>query len=121
MDDLLSELSELEHLGWRSLCDGTGHDVYGELMTAEARMVLANGVVMSRDDVVASLAHAPPWSDYTIDAPTATTIADDVACLVYTGTGHRDSGDDFTAIMTTVYVRHGSAWKLAHYQQTSAP
>jgi hypothetical protein len=118
MGELLNELLELEHAGWRSLCDSTGADFYGKLMTENGRMVLANGVVMSRSAVTDSLENAPPWSAYTIDDPTATALSDDVAALVYTGTGHRDGGEDFTGTMTSVYVRHDSGWKLAHYQQT---
>jgi hypothetical protein len=121
MEDLLNELLELEHAGWRSLCDSTGGDFYGSIMTEDGRMVLANGVVMSRSVVTDSLEDAPPWSSYTIDDPAATSLSDDVAALVYTGTGHRDGGEDFTGIMTSVYVRHESGWKLAHYQQTAKP
>jgi hypothetical protein len=90
-------------------------------MTDDGRMVLANGVVMARSAVADSLEDAPPWSSSTIDDPAATALSDDVAALVYTGTGHRDRGGVFTGIMTSVYVRHASGWKLAHYQQTAKP
>lgn len=73
---------------------------------------------MSRDEVVASLDHAPPWSSYTIDDPAVSSIGSDAAVLVYTGTGHRDDGDDFTAVMASVYAASESGWRLAHYQQT---
>ncbi len=118
MTSLLEELLELEHAGWRSLCNSTGGDFYGDLMTADGHMVLANGAVMSCAAVIESLQHAPPWSSYTIDEPQATLLSDEVAALIYTGTGHRDDGDDFTAIMTSIYVRRASGWQLAHYQQT---
>lgn len=121
MREPLDELLELEHAGWRSLCDSTGGDFYGSLMTEDGRMVLANGAVMSRSGVTDSLEDAPPWSSYTIDDPVATTLSDDVVALVYTGTGHRDGGEGFTGIMTSVYVRYDSGWRLAHYQQTAKP
>jgi hypothetical protein len=121
MDDPLNELLELEHAGWRSLCESTGGDFYGNLMTEDGLMVLANGVVMSRAAVIDSLEEAPPWSSYTIDDPIASILSDDVVAVVYTGTGHRDGGDDFTGLMTSVYVRDDAGWKLAHYQQTAKP
>lgn len=121
MEDLLNELLKLEHAGWRSLCDSTGGDFYGNVMTDDARMVLANGAVMSRSEVTESLEHAPPWASYAIVDPSVVTLSDDVAALVYTGTGHRDGGDDFIGVMTSVYVRRGSRWRLAHYQQTAKP
>ena len=39
----------------------------------------------------------------------------------YRGTGHRDDGEDFTAIMTSVYVHIDDGWALAHHQQTPMP
>jgi hypothetical protein len=48
MDDLL----ELEHAGWASLCDGTGSEFYGDVLSESGIMVLADGSVMTRDDVV---------------------------------------------------------------------
>ena len=114
MDDLL----ELEHAGWRSLCEGTGGRFYGELMTDQARMVLANGSVMSRRQVVEALAGAPTWDAYQIDDPAAVPIDDQTTALVYTGTGRRGDGEPFVGVMTSVYVRRDDGWRLALYQQT---
>jgi len=60
--DLLAALLTLERKGWDSLCDGTGDAFYGEMMTEDAVMVLANGEVMDRDTVVAALGRRPPGS-----------------------------------------------------------
>jgi len=117
----LDELLKLEHAGWRSLCDGTGSDLYGGVMTADARMVLANGAVMDREEVIASLDEAPPWDGYDIDDPSLLAVSPDVVSLVYSGTGRRDDGDDFTGIMASTYRREGSDWRLALYQQTPTP
>lgn len=112
------ELLELERAGWDSLCEGTGDQFYGDAMTDDALMVLANGMVMDRAMVVQSLADAPAWAGYEIDDPHLLTMGDDVYALVYTGTGRRDGGDDFVGIMTSIYVRRDGAWRLAFYQQT---
>ena len=121
MKDLLHELLDLERAGWQSLCESTGSDHYGGLMTDSGRMVLANGAVMSRDDVIDALQDAAPWSSFSIDDPEATALSDDVAAIIYTGTGHRGDGDDFIGVMTSVYVRRASRWKLALDQQTATP
>lgn len=118
MEDPHDELLELEHAGWRSLCDSTGADYYGGIMTPDARMVLANGAVMSRSDVIESLRQAPPWASYEIDDPVVVRIGKDAVALLYVGTGHRDEGEDFTGVMTSVYVPTDDGWKLALYQQT---
>lgn len=65
LDDVRDRLLALEHEGWRSLCEGTGADFYGRLMTPEAVMVLAHGFVLDRHQVRASLADAPPRTTYT--------------------------------------------------------
>lgn len=78
-------------------------------------------VLMSRDEVVESLEHAPPWSSYTIEDPVVWSIGDDAVVLVYTGMGHRDNDHDFTGVMTSLYVRGKTGWKLAHSQQTPKP
>ncbi len=114
MDDLV----ELERRGWESLCDGTGAEFYGDLMTEDGTMVLAGGMVMSRGQVIESLRGAPSWEAYDIDEPRTVEVGEDSTALVYTGTGYRDGRKAFTGVMTSVYVRDDDRWRLALYQQT---
>ena len=114
-----ASLLEVEHAGWQSLCDGTAAAFYGDVMTDDGVMVLGNGQVMDRDQVVEALGSSPAWSSYEIAAPRTVVIGRDSRALLYTGTGHRQGADDFVGIMTSVYVREGGAWKLALYQQTA--
>lgn len=65
-EKLRTTLLDIEHRGWDSLCHSTGGSFYGDLMTADAVMVLANGAVMDRASVVESLEQAPPWRTYEI-------------------------------------------------------
>lgn len=114
----LEELLELERLGWQSLCDGSGSVFYSDIMTENGCMILAGGMVMSRSEVVDALRDAPPWSSFTIRSPRIRRLGPGAVALLYTGTGHRDEGDDFTAEMSSVYVRHQAGWKLELFQQT---
>jgi hypothetical protein len=118
---LLDELLDLEHAGWRSLCDATGGEFYGRTMTDDARMVLVDGSVLDRAGVAASLSDAPPWASYEIAEPYVVRLGDDAASLVYTGVARREQGDDFVARMASTYVRAGGGWRLALYQQTPLP
>jgi len=115
----MSALLDLERRGWDSLCDSTGSRFYGDLMTDDGVMVLANGAVMNRDAVVASLEHAPPWQSYDIEDVRLVEAGADAAGLVYVGTGYRD-GDQpaFVGVMSSFYVRQDGQWRLATYQQT---
>jgi hypothetical protein len=110
---------ELERAGWDSLCDGTGSEFYGQVMLADALMVLAHGMVMDRDTVMAALSQSPPWRAYDIDDVRHVQVDDDNVVLVYTSTGYRE-GDEpvFVGAMSSVYHRTGGGWKLALYTQT---
>ncbi len=114
-------LLDLERHGWDSLCDVTGAQFYGDLMTDDGIMVLADGAVLDRDAVVASLEHAPPWQSYDIEDVRLVDAGADSAAIVYVGTGYRD-GDQpaFVGVMSSVYVRQDGRWRLALYQQTPA-
>lgn len=117
---VLDELLELEHAGWRSLCESTGDDFYGRLMTDDGLMVLVDGSVLDRAAVVASLGQAPPWATFEIREPRLVALGERSAALVYTGEARRDDGTAFVARMASSYVRVDGAWRLALYQQTLA-
>ncbi len=123
MDDatLTDALLRLERRGWDALCDGTGDEVYGELMTDDALMVLANGAVLDRAEVVASLRDAPPWDGYEIADERLVAAGPDAATLVYRGTARREGSADVVGIMTSLYTRVGTGWRLALYTQTVVP
>ena len=121
MDDdaLLGTLLEFEHQGWKSLCDGTANDFYGRTMTEDAQMVLANGQVMNRSEVVTALADAPPWTFYELRDVRLVRTGVDGAALVYIGSATREVGKPpFVGAMTSVYVSVAGEWRLALYQQT---
>jgi hypothetical protein len=121
-DDVKATLVKIERQGWDSLCDGTGGDFYGSLMASDAVMVLANGAVMDRTSVVASLEQAPAWRTYTMDEVRLIRSGVDSAALVYVGTAFRE-GDEpaFTGVMSSVYRRIDDVWRLVLYQQTPLP
>ena len=116
--DVRQMLVELETQGWDALCDGTGADFYGRVMTQDGLMVLASGLVLDRNAVRDSLRQSPPWQSYSIDDPRMIPTGDDGAILVYTGTARRDDEPPFIAVMTSTYVRRGDDWRLVLYQQT---
>ncbi|MGD9998276.1 MAG: nuclear transport factor 2 family protein [Ilumatobacteraceae bacterium] len=121
MDDqqTLDDLLDLERQGWRSLCEQTGDDFYGKVMTDDAVMVLANGQVMTRDDVVGALGQAPPWSSFDLSDVRLVRAGVDSAAIVYVGSATRETGGEpFVAAMTSVYTTVDGEWKLVLYQQT---
>lgn len=118
---ILDDLLILERRGWDSLCDGTGAEFYGDLMTEDAVMVLAHGVALGRDAVRASLAEAPTWDRYEIREERLVPAAENTATLVYTGHATRAGSPPFEALMASTYTRREGRWRLTVYQQTPIP
>ena len=114
----IEELLELEHRGWRSLCEGRGDEFYGATTTPEAVMVQADGTVLDHQAVVASLGRARPWSGYEISDERLVPLGEDHAALLYTGRANREGEPAFEALMCSVWTRVGGPWRLALHQQT---
>ena len=90
-------------------------------MTTDSAMVLANGAVLTRPEVVASLRHAPAWDGYDLSDVRLVTTGRDSAALVYRARARREGEPDFVAAMSSVYVRVDGRWRLALYTQTPEP
>jgi hypothetical protein len=122
MDIDPTDLLRLENAGWMSLCDGSGGEFYGDLLTEDGLMVLADGAVYDRDAVVAALADAPAWSAYEISDEQFVPLGSDAAAFVYRARAFRASGGPaFDAAISSVYVHDDGRWRLALFQQTPVP
>ena len=121
-DELTRELLDLEHRGWQALSEGTGADFYGDLMTDDGVMVLANGSIADRAAVVQALRGSPPWQRFELDSARTVGAGDGAAVLVYTARAWREEAEEpFVGAMTSTYVRDGDRWRLAVYTQTPLP
>jgi hypothetical protein len=115
---LLDALTALERRGWDSLCAGTGHEFYGDLMTENGLMVFPGGMILDRDQVVTALADSPPWLRFEIHDERLVETTDGAA-LVYLASAWRSADEPpFEAAMSSVYVKNAGRWRLALYQQT---
>ena len=118
-DQLLATLLDFERQGWAALSNGTGDQFYGRVMTEDALMIMANGQVMTRAEVIGALAGAPAWSSFDLSDERLVKTGDDGAALIYTGSATRDPNSPaFVAAMASTYVRVDGEWKLALYVQT---
>jgi hypothetical protein len=119
MTDLtLEEMLAVEHAGWSALCESRGGTFYGSMMTPDALMVVAGGMVLDRRTITATLDEGPPWDSYEITEARVVHVGDDCAALVYRASSVRGDDPPFTALMTSLYRRVDGDLRLAHYQQT---
>ncbi|MEV0292026.1 nuclear transport factor 2 family protein [Nocardia sp. NPDC050710] len=120
--ELLDELLTVERRGWDALCTSTGAEFYGSLMSDDALMILADGAVLDRAAVVASLKDALPWRAFDIEDPRVVVAGRDAAVLVYIAVAYLDSREPaFRGAMSSTYIRTPDCWRLACYQQTRFP
>lgn len=120
MEELsLDRLVALEHRGWDALCAATGGTFYGRLMTADGLMVLVNGAVLDRDQVVTSLDSAPAWDGYELSDLRRVDLGAGAAALTYRATAHRSAQEPFLALMSSTYRLLDGVPRLALYQQTT--
>src|SRR5699024_887153 len=98
------DLAAIERRGWDALCDQSGGSFYGSLMTDDALMVLVNGAVLSRAEVVASFDHGPAWDSYELADIRRVDLGPQAAGLVYRATARRGEEPPFEAAMSSTYV-----------------
>jgi predicted GH43/DUF377 family glycosyl hydrolase len=74
---------------------------------------------MTKPDVVAAMGGATKWESFTIEDPRYVEVGDDVAALVYATVAlEPGAGEEYRALITSVYVNRGGDWMLVLHQQT---
>jgi hypothetical protein len=117
-DDLPARLLHEEHAGWRAILAGRGGTHYARAMTRDALMIV-EGAVLGRDDVMGAFASAPAWEAYEIHEPAVVRLGDHAGILAYRAVARR--GDDVANLrMSTTYLYDDGAWHVAAHQQTPA-
>jgi hypothetical protein len=112
-----SELTDLEHKGWQALSGDAGAEFYDAFLTDDAIMVVPVGV-MDRDACIAAFAAAAPWSRFELADMRVLPLGEEAATVVYRATAQREGHPEYTALMSTSYVRRDGEWLIAFHQQT---
>jgi hypothetical protein len=113
------ELAALERQGWDALsADGeSARAFYEQVLDDRAVMILPGGMVLDeRTRIVESMA-GPPWSRYALDDLRTAHPTPDTGIVTYGVVAARND-DEYSAHMSTLYVRRENGWKLAFHQQT---
>lgn len=112
---MTDRLLELEEGFWKAAGDG---NYYREHMAAEGLCVLPVGV-LDRDETATAIEESEPWADVKLQEMRTLDLGDDEAALCYRAEAFRDDGSpNYTALISSVYIRLGGEWKLFLHQQT---
>ena len=118
MTGFAEELLALEREGWEALSGTAGAAYYQEHMADDGVMVFGGGILMSKADVLASIARVAPWTRFRIEAPRASALGADSGALTYRAVAQRAGQPEFRALISSVYVRRNGRWLLALHQQS---
>ncbi|WP_239137605.1 nuclear transport factor 2 family protein [Sphaerisporangium rufum] len=114
------EPMELEEQGWRALATSgeTAAAFYQEVLDREVVMLLPGGLsVADRGTAVKSMS-GPPWASYELDDMQVRHPAEGTALVTYGVVARRDGSPEYSALMSSLYVRRPAGWRLAFHQQT---
>ncbi len=114
-DDLIA----LERQGWEALsADGpTAGAFYDRILDEQCVMLLPGGMVLDDRAGIVEAMSGRPWSRYALEDPRCLRPTADTAVVHYGVVAERD-GDEYSALMSSLYVRRESGWRLAFHQQT---
>ncbi len=117
MDGLQDKLIELERGFW----DAAGGDgsYYEENFAKDGMMVLPfEGGMLNKAQTVGAVRQAEAWSAFEINKPQLLEIAENEVALLYEASGKRANGQDYRALISSLYRRRVGGWELVFHQQT---
>ena len=116
--DTTTEPARLEEHGWEALSTpGAGAAFYREVLDDEVVMLLPGGLLLDdRDGIIESMS-GPPWTSHRLSDLAERRPTPDTALVTYGVVAHR--GDvEYSALVSSLYVRREQGWRLAFHQQT---
>jgi hypothetical protein len=116
MTDLSAELLRLEEAFWKG-----NADFYQQRLADDSLMVFAQAGSLAKEQAVESIASAPRWSDVRMEDLKLLRLTTEVAALVYRAHALREGeNEEYSALVSSVYVQRQGVWQLALHQQSPA-
>lgn len=115
-----SELLDLEEQGWRALTatPGEAAEFYESVLDVTVVMLLPGGLVLDdRDAVIASMS-GRPWASYEMQDLWVFQPTPETGIVAYGVLARREGAADYSALVSSHYVRREAGWRLVFHQQT---
>lgn len=114
--NIKSTILKLENGFWQAAGNA---EFYKRHFAEDGLMILPfEGGTLNKSRVVEAVSKAEPWKRFQINEPIFTNISSSVLALTYKAIAHRKGQPAYNALISSVYVRNGSAWQLLLHQQT---
>jgi Domain of unknown function (DUF4440) len=113
------ELIALEEQGWNALSsDGAAaRAFYERTLDRAVVMLLPGGLVLDDRDAIVDSMSGQPWSSFELEDVRVFQPTDDTGMVTYGVLARRD-GQEYSALLSSLYARRESGWKLTFHQQT---
>jgi hypothetical protein len=109
---------KLEERGWEALSTpGAGPRFYREALDTEVVMLLPGGLVLRDREKALELMAGPPWSAFELQDLVEHRPTPDTALVTY-GVVARRGTVDYSALVSSLYVRREAGWRMVFHQQT---
>jgi hypothetical protein len=114
-----SELIGLEEQGWEALSSGgeAARAFYERVLDRTVVMLLPGGLVLDERAAIIDSMSGQPWSSYELQDMQSFHPTQDTAVVTYGVVAQRDA-QEYSALMSSVYVRREDGWRLTFHQQT---
>lgn len=114
-----NELESIERKGWDALVAGgsDARDFYDGILTDSPTMLLPGGLILRDRGVMLQTMGDSPWGSFEISDLVASEPAPDTGLVTYSVVAHRGD-DEYSALLSSLYVRVDGDWRLAFHQQT---
>lgn len=115
-----SELSNIEQQGWKALSTSgdAAAEFYDRILDDPVTMLLPGGMVLDRREAAIASMSGQPWSDFDLENLHVRELTADVGVVTYGVIARRESAPEYSALVSSTYVRRGGEWRLTFHQQT---
>ena len=118
MDHDTTGPAQLEEHGWEALSTpGAGARFYREVLDGEVVMLLPGGLALRDRDTIIDSMSGPPWTSYRLEDLIEHRPTPDTALVAYGVVARRGDGE-YSALVSSLYVRREEGWRMAFHQQT---
>jgi len=115
-----NDLIALEERGWHALSSGgaAAAGFYEQMLDRDVVMLLPGGMLMTDRDEILRAMSGSPWTSFRPEGPRVVHPTEDTGIVVYAAVAERAGSPEYSALISSMYVRRDDGWKLAFHQQT---